>query len=176
MSFAGRWGWMWQVAGSALRAHGLRWGSQAKHRGSGSDWARTRGGPGPSAGRLPPSPRSRLWMGGGRRRLPTAQLRLRFGQERGELQQGLFVLPVISRKGILRKRFAPRNSFPPILILVRGEACLLGRREMGSSGRAAGGCLLPFAAGSATGPRLRVRPRDREAEPPRPGQERARCL
>lgn len=65
--------------------------------------------------------------------------------------------------------FAPRQSLPPTRVLGPGEACLVGRRETGSSEKTAGRRFLPFA-GQGEGPEAALE-RDPEAAPPWPRGE-----
>lgn len=90
----------------------------------------------------------RVRMGGGRSRRSRNQLRLPFGQERSEVQPGLFGLRLLPAKGFfLRCRFfALRNSLLSTPVLVPRDACLLGRRSKGSSEKAAGQRPFPLVA------------------------------
>ena len=86
--------------------------------------------------------------GRGRSRLSGNQLRLPFGQERSEVQPGLFGLRLLPAKGFFLRRpfFALRNSLLSTPVLVPRDAYLLGRRRRGSSEKAAGQRPFPLAA------------------------------
>lgn len=86
--------------------------------------------------------------GRGRSRPSGNQLRLPFGQERSEVQPGLFGLRLLPAKGFFLRRpfFALRNSLLSTPVLVPRDAYLLGRRRRGSSEKAAGQRPFPLAA------------------------------
>ena len=116
-----------------------RWGAGRSGRGAGQvqrlgPRARTRAGQDRARGDW--GVRSRVWMGERRT--------IALGRGAGSCPRGCRPSRYF-RAGILRGRsfFAPRGSSPPTRMLARREACLLGRRAMGSSGKAAGLCLLP---------------------------------